>query len=224
MASGSGPGVEWLIEKFKLDLSLVSRLGGHSQPRTHRGGAKFPGMTITMALLDAWEDLCEKHPNRCMLKNKACGKRLLIDQGDGSVIGCEYSDKDGKTHKVLGSVVLCCGGFGADFGPQGYIEKFRPDLAHLPTTNGAHCTGDAIKMAESVGAITVDMDWIQAKSMDLQKILSRVSIKLPIGLVSVILCFQVHPTGLVLPDDPDAKVKFLAAEALRGCGGLLLDK
>ena len=34
---------------------------------------------------------------------------------------------------------------------------------------------------------------------------------------------QVHPTGLVHPDDPDAKVKFLAAEALRGCGGILLD-
>lgn len=34
---------------------------------------------------------------------------------------------------------------------------------------------------------------------------------------------QVHPTGLVDPKDPDAKVKFLAAEALRGVGGLLLD-
>ena len=29
-----------------------------------------------------------------------------------------------------------------------------------------------------------------------------------------------HPTGLVKPDDPDAKIKFLAAEALRGVGGL----
>jgi succinate dehydrogenase/fumarate reductase flavoprotein subunit len=34
---------------------------------------------------------------------------------------------------------------------------------------------------------------------------------------------QVHPTGLVDPNEPDAKVKFLAAEALRGVGGLLLD-
>lgn len=47
---------------------------------------------------------------------------------------------------------------------------------------------------------------------------------------------QVHPTGLVDPKEPDAKVccafayaqthrqvKFLAAEALRGVGGLLLD-
>ncbi len=35
---------------------------------------------------------------------------------------------------------------------------------------------------------------------------------------------QVHPTGLVHPDEPDAKWKFLAAEALRGVGGLLLNK
>jgi len=35
---------------------------------------------------------------------------------------------------------------------------------------------------------------------------------------------QVHPTGLVKPDDADAKVKFLAAEALRGVGGLVFDK
>lgn len=34
---------------------------------------------------------------------------------------------------------------------------------------------------------------------------------------------QVHPTGLVGPNEPEAKVKFLAAEALRGVGGLLLD-
>ena len=30
---------------------------------------------------------------------------------------------------------------------------------------------------------------------------------------------QVHPTGLLDPKDPGAKVKFLAAEALRGVGG-----
>ncbi len=33
---------------------------------------------------------------------------------------------------------------------------------------------------------------------------------------------QVHPTGLVHPNEPDARVKFLAAEALRGVGGMLL--
>jgi len=34
---------------------------------------------------------------------------------------------------------------------------------------------------------------------------------------------QVHPTGIVNPKDPDNKIKFLAAEALRGSGGIMLD-
>ena len=37
------------VLQFDLDLSKVARLGGHSQPRTHRGGAQFPGMMITYA-------------------------------------------------------------------------------------------------------------------------------------------------------------------------------
>jgi predicted heme/steroid binding protein len=72
--------------------------------------------------------------------------------------------------------------------------KNLPDLISLPTTNGDHCTGDGIKIATAIGANTVDMEAI-----------------------------QVHPTGLVHPDEPDSKLKFLAAEALRGVGGILID-
>merc|ERR1719262_522430 len=49
-------------------------------------------------------------------------------------------------------------------------------------------------MGEAIGANSLDLEWV-----------------------------QVHPTGLVKPDDPDAKVKFLAADALRGVGGLVFD-
>lgn len=56
-------------------------------------------------------------------------------------------------------------------------------------------TGDGQKMVLDIGGKGIDMDKV-----------------------------QVHPTGLVDPLDPDAKVKFLAAEALRGVGGLLLDR
>ena len=34
---------------------------------------------------------------------------------------------------------------------------------------------------------------------------------------------QVHPTGIVNPKDPNNKIKFLAAEALRGSGGIMLN-
>ncbi len=102
--------------------------------------------------------------------------------------------KAGKECKEFGPVIFCSGGFGADFGSDSLLAQYRPDLLHLPTTNGEHCTGDAIKMGEKIGGLSIDLEWV-----------------------------QVHPTGLVKPDDPDSKVKFLAAEALRGVGGLVFD-
>merc|ERR1719169_155162 len=205
----SGPGVDWLMDKFELDLSLLARLGGHSMPRTHRGKERFPGMTITYALMQTFEKLAEAS-DRAKIINKAKVTKLIVNGSTNSslferteeclhlangahVVGCVY-EKGGVETKEYGPVILTSGGFGADFGNDSLLAKYRPDLLHLPTTNGEHCTGDAIKMGEAVGANSVDLEWV-----------------------------QVHPTGLVKPDDPDAKVKFLAAEALRGVGGIIFD-
>ena len=43
------------MDKFNLDLSLVARLGGHSAPRTHRDKERFPGVTLTYALIQVTE-------------------------------------------------------------------------------------------------------------------------------------------------------------------------
>merc|ERR1712087_9420 len=128
---------------------------------------------------------------RIMLKTKVT--KLLTDS-NGNISGVEAVTKDGKTFQEHGPVIIATGGFGADFAPDSLLSKHRPDLSHLPTTNGDHCTGDGLKMSMAVGAQCVDLEWV-----------------------------QVHPTGLVHPDEPDSKVKFLAAEALRGVGGVLLD-
>merc|ERR1711977_498375 len=66
----SGPDVDWLMDKFDLDLSLIARLGGHSQPRTHRGKERFPGMTITYALIQMAEKIAEK-TDRARIVTKA---------------------------------------------------------------------------------------------------------------------------------------------------------
>ena len=47
------------------------------------------------------------------------------------------------------SAIHAAGGFGADFTQNSLLAKYRPDLLHLPTTNGEHCTGDGIKMGEA---------------------------------------------------------------------------
>merc|ERR1719384_2640569 len=159
-------------------------------PRTHRGKERFPGMTITYALIQMLEKIAEK-TDRARIITKACVNKLICN--GPAVVGCEYL-KAGVTYKEYGPVIFASGGFGADFGSDSLLAMYRPDLLHLPTTNGEHCTGDGIKMGEGIGAKTIDLEWV-----------------------------QVHPTGLVKPDDPDAKVKFLAAEALRGVGGLVFD-
>ena len=108
------------------------------------------------------------------------------------LLGSVAPAEDLRASKELGPVIFASGGFGADFTQNSLLATYRPDLLHLPTTNGVHCTGDGIKMGEAIGAKTIDLEWV-----------------------------QVHPTGLVKPSDPDAKIKFLAAEALRGVGGLV---
>merc|ERR1711972_336715 len=190
LCANSGPDVDWLMDQFDLDLSLIARLGGHSMPRTHRGKERFPGMTITYALIQSLEKIAEIS-DKARIVTKAKVTELITN--NSMVVGCKY-EKGGEILKEYGCVILCSGGFGADFSSDSLLAKYRPDLLHLPTTNGEHCTGDGIKMAEAIGGKSIDLEWV-----------------------------QVHPTGLVKPDDPDAKIKFLAAEALRGVGGLVFD-
>ena len=150
-------------------------------------------MTITYALLEKLEEI-EKNSKGELAKiiNKAKVTNLIKDNS-GNVVGLEY-EKEGKIIKEHGVVVICTGGFGADFSQNSLLQKYRPDICHLPTTNGNHCSGDGLKMATSVGGDLVDMEWV-----------------------------QIHPTGLVHPDEPNSKIKWLAAEALRGVGGILLN-
>merc|ERR1719183_1228769 len=138
------------------------------------------------------EKIAEKS-DKAKIITKARAHKLLTNSS-GACTGLVY-EKGGSDFQELGPVILCSGGFGADFTQNSLLAKYRPDLLHLPTTNGEHCTGDGIKMGEAIGAKTIDLEWV-----------------------------QVHPTGLVKPDDADAKIKFLAAEALRGCGGLIFNK
>ena len=194
LTANSGPAVQWLTDKFQIDLSIVGTMGGQSAPRVHRGKERFPGMTITYGLMDALEKV-EKATNgqAARIITKARATRVLRDASTGAATGVVYV-RDGQEVTVHGPVIIATGGFGADFTPTSLLAKYRPDIMHLATTNGDHCTGDGIKMAEELGAGLVDMKHV-----------------------------QVHPTGLVHPEEPNSKIKFLAAEALRGTGALMLD-
>merc|ERR1712045_877337 len=107
LCGNSGTDVDWLVEKFNLDLSLVARLGGHSAPRTHRGKERFPGMTITYALIQMVEKVAERC-DKAQIITKAKATQLL--QGpDGNVTGLVY-EKGGSDTTQKGPVILCSGG------------------------------------------------------------------------------------------------------------------
>ena len=120
-------------------------------------------------------------------------KVVSVNKEGNKVTGVTY-EFGGEKHTVDGVVVLATGGYAADFGENSLLKKWRPDTFDLASTNGTHATGDGHKMLMAIGANDIDMDKV-----------------------------QVHPTGLVDPKDPGSKWKFLAAEALRGEGGILLN-
>lgn len=200
----SADAVHWLQEIFNLDLSIVSRLGGHSQPRTHRGkDAKFPGMAITYKLLETLENLADEFPERVTIMKNTQVIDLLIDDNDTSkVLGVKYKDLKTKQKGVLqGPVILATGGYAADFTKNSLLRKYRPDIIDLPSTNGTHATGDGQKIVMKNSGIGIDMDKV-----------------------------QVHPTGLIDFNDTDViegkrqpRHLFLGAEALRGEGGIILN-
>lgn len=200
----SADAVHWLQEQFGLDLSVVSRLGGHSQPRTHRGhDAKFPGMAITYRLLETLETLAETEPDRvCILKNTQVVD-LVVDEKDRALVqGVHYKDLNSKDRgTVHGPVIMATGGYAADFTKNSLLRKYRPDIFDLPSTNGSHATGDGQKIIMKNAGLAIDMDKV-----------------------------QVHPTGLIEYDDTEVvegrktpRFLFLGAEALRGEGGVILN-
>merc|ERR1711953_1008718 len=102
LCGNSGADVDWLVEKFDLDLSLVARLGGHSAPRTHRGAERFPGMTITYALIQMLEKVAEK-TDRAQIITKARCHTLIQNPDAGNVcVGLVY-EKGGEGIKEYGA-------------------------------------------------------------------------------------------------------------------------
>jgi flavocytochrome c len=193
----SGDAINWLQDGFGLALDTVSRMGGHSRQRTHRtkSGGKFPGMEITSALMKKYEQLADKDDGTCDLMINSILKGLVRDPA-GRVIGVSYENADGEMCEHLAdAVILATGGYGAGGAVQdSMLHRIRPDLCHLPTTNGDHSQGEGIAAALGAGAMAIGLQHV-----------------------------QVHPTGLVNPADPENRTKLLAAEALRGEGGIILD-
>ena len=187
------------LESFGVRLDVLSQLGGHSAPRTHReanredGRPRPVGWDIVAALKAHVESLVKVNLVQLALGAQVAnlsrtpeGLRVHLARRPGSAAAA-------ATEHVLDAdaVIMATGGFSAS---QELLAKHAPWLEGLPTTNGAWAQGEGLALGLTLGATAEHLDKV-----------------------------QVHPTGFVDPTQVDAHTLFLAPEALRGAGGILLN-
>jgi len=194
LVTKSSQAVSWLRDRANVDLSLLAQLGGHTNKRTHRPNNGMAGAEIIYNMQKTVRSFEKTGRVKILVDTQV--RELLTEDGSDRVIGVSAeSTKDGTIQQLFAdNVILATGGFASDRSSGSYLDQHRPELMSFPATPGGFSTGDGITLATTLGAATRDMDKV-----------------------------QIHPTGWVNPADPTNPTKILAAELMRGVGGILID-
>ena len=156
LCANSADAIDWLDE-HGITLHNVSSFGGASVKRIHRP-VNAEGKTVSVGsyMIPLLQENCEKAGVKMMLDTTAT--EILTD-ANGAAAGIKATGSTGETVTVNAkAVVLTTGGFGANLD---MVVKYKPELKGFMTTNASGILGQGIKMAQAIGAATVDMDQIQ---------------------------------------------------------------
>jgi fumarate reductase flavoprotein subunit len=84
----------------------------------------------------------------------------LLTDAAGNVVGATVRERSGRTSRIRArkGVVLATGGFARD--PE-RLRRIEPRFDRVLATSGPGHTGDALRMAESLGADTRDIEYVQ---------------------------------------------------------------
>ncbi|OWB58296.1 hypothetical protein B5S28_g4312 [[Candida] boidinii] len=195
LSDDSANSINWLTDKLGIDLSIVAQLGGHSKARTHRGSGKIPpGASIIKSLLN-YIDLNFKNSIDLKLNSKLTKIITTNVDNNKKTIIKGIEFKDLKTND---SHFLHSNIIIMTTG--GFAGDSKNLLAKfrpdlLNYPSTNSPNSNSIELLTDLGADLIDMDQV-----------------------------QIHPTGFIDPNDEESLYKFLAAEALRGEGGILVNK
>ena len=156
LCSNSADAIDWLGEQG-ITLHSVSSFGGASVKRIHRPvDAEGKTLSVGSYMIPLLEENCQKAGVQMMLNTTAT--EILTDD-NGAAVGIKATGASGETVTVNAkAVVLTTGGFGANLD---MVVEYKPELKGFMTTNAPGILGQGIKMAQAIGADTVDMDQIQ---------------------------------------------------------------
>lgn len=178
LVDDSRPALDWLIKESQvdgqptLDLSVVSRCGGHSVGRTHRcpaqNGRPVP---VGWKLVDTLKKRFTGFESNAQVITNARVLTLVTEEREKNQVvrGVVISKKDPETEKeteetiYADAVVLTSGGFAGQTGqylPDGhrtFLSEFAPQLVDTATTNGPWANGDGVRLGLAAGAGMRDM-------------------------------------------------------------------
>ena len=146
----SASAIDWL-DSLGIRLNNLTTTGGMSVQRTHRpeDGSAVGGYLVDGLVRNIKEREIPLFVNANVVE---------ILQVDGAVTGVKV-ELGGETKEISAkAVVLATGGFGAN---KAMVSELKPELKDFVTTNQEGSTGDGIKMAQALGAATVDLEQIQ---------------------------------------------------------------
>ena len=156
LCENSADDITWL-STIGIDLTSVGSFGGASVKRIHRP-VNAEGKTIAVGsyMVPILESVMKDKGIEVMLNTTA--NEILTDD-NGAAVGIVAEKNDGSKVTINSkAVILATGGFGAN---NDMVKGQNPALDGYITTNAAGAQGQGIKMAEAVGAGTVDMKQIQ---------------------------------------------------------------
>ena len=156
LCSNSADAIDWLGEQG-ITLNSVSFAGGASVKRIHRP-VNEEGKVVSVGayMVPLLEEDCQKAGVQMMLNTTAT--EILTDD-NGAAVGIKATGASGETITINAkAVILTSGGFGAN---MDMVVEYKPELKGFMTTNAPGILGQGIKMAQAIGADTVDMDQIQ---------------------------------------------------------------
>lgn len=154
MAENSADAIVWL-DSIGAELSNVGKAGGASVNRAHRPvdeNGKI--LSVGTYLVTKLEEACIDNGVEILLETQA----TEIVMEDGVAVGIIANSPTVNYTINAGAVIVASGGFG---GNLEMVAELKPELEGYVSTNAPTLTGDGIKMAEAVGAATVDMEQIQ---------------------------------------------------------------
>jgi fumarate reductase flavoprotein subunit len=144
VATGAGPLVEWLSDRYGLPFEVVDNFNypGHSAMRMHG----LPSRT-GRELIDRLRNAAEM--NGIVILARSTAQRLFADS-ESRIRGVEVARRDGTCERVgCEAMILACNGFGGN--PE-LVRRYIPDMAGALYFGHPGNRGDAVIWGDALGA------------------------------------------------------------------------